>query len=809
MKRIYIHADTEGPFWNGGGNTAGELHCGLQGFLEILEVAAGLTGSGGEDRLRPFQLAEKLTAASGFWQASAAAHPLRVAHSLIELYDFCRLAGWNGEGSYPQLRELWEVTRGLPVGLAERLDALIAHPPTPFAILHLHTDRGNLPPRWNTLLEKLEEKGFALHVHSLEPSVGNYRLYAPAQARGGARELTVWIQRQLAKHQTIGILGADLLLDTALTHAGLPRSGAHVSAESGSAPLALLTLLPLLAGEIPHPERMLEFLLLPRTPLSHPVFLADALHEWPAVNSPVWEKRLQDIREEMEPDDYRKLAQTLERLLRGADTPTKAEYQEVLLFLKDYAGPRCGEGAAGAEDWRCLLHACDQVEAQLEAWPDSQPIPLRFWCEIVREAIRKVSAPAFPAEAGLVFVDHPGQLLAPVDVLVWWNFTQAAAPAPLRAACLPRLRSALADVGVNLTAFEEAGARLCQESWLRAASAATQTLLLVTPAQDPAGEALHPHPALECIRPRSAGAESCENLLEANAHPGEARAPRPLRELTVSIPARETESPSGLDSLFSCPMKWVLTYHASLKPTRARPLKSGSLLQGSVFHELIAQMQLSADPDQMATELNRVFMEKVPQLAALWCLPGGKNESENARAAFLRAVRVLSTLISPSGGLPASETEYEQVLEGKTLKGRIDLTLPNPPRIVDFKTGLSGRDKTIRDGTAVQLLAYSLLLNPHTPPPVLFLIINQARLLPGPAGQPVTDAEKTALLDTWDTRLRELGQGRIRACGIPPPGGEVLEKATLEAGLISLPPGCAYCRFDRICGRKPVMEKKA
>ncbi len=53
-----------------------------------------------------------------------------------------------------------------------------------------------------------------------------------------------------------------------------------------------------------------------------------------------------------------------------------------------------------------------------------------------------------------------------------------------------------------------------------------------------------------------------------------------------------------------------------------------------------------------------------------------------------------------------------------------------------------------------------------------------------------------------------LAGGIIPVPGIVPDGQKPLEKARVENGCIELPPPCRYCAFDRLCARKPELEKK-
>jgi len=117
---------------------------------------------------------------------------------------------------------------------------------------------------------------------------GSLLLLRPQGPLDAAEEVAAWLAAQESLDSTV-IIGGDLVLDRALRRFGLPTLGAGASA-SDSALLQVLPLVLQLAWTPPDPERALELLTLPVSPvrpsLAHR--LASTLRDCPAVDSDEW-----------------------------------------------------------------------------------------------------------------------------------------------------------------------------------------------------------------------------------------------------------------------------------------------------------------------------------------------------------------------------------------------------------------------------------------------------------------------------------------------------------------------------------------
>ena len=172
----------------------------------------------------------------------------------------------------------------MPFGRSDRLraviDALGERPSLSLRSVRLVDDRSSLLAGWRALLEALERCGTLIKQLPEQASAsledGRLTLLSADTELAAAEALTAWLAAEPEGNEgLVFVLGKDpALLDHSLAKVGLPRLG-------WSAPSphrALLQFLPLafaLAWEPPDPNRLLDFLLLPISPL--PRFVANPL----------------------------------------------------------------------------------------------------------------------------------------------------------------------------------------------------------------------------------------------------------------------------------------------------------------------------------------------------------------------------------------------------------------------------------------------------------------------------------------------------------------------------------------------------
>ena len=332
---------------------------GPHGFLDHLETMLGLGAPAvaGVKRIATYLNKLKCAGAGNFWSRSFSADPWSTAREVLVWRDQLVEAGWGPEIAVATGR-LGDLARAetsgpvLPVGFSNRLRQVIQVLATPrslpLASVALIDARADLPAGWRRLLDRLEACGVAVTSQLLacvqHVSGDLSRLLAPFDAEGqrpeftgdggvalltadtelvAAEALAAWLAADKAGNENlVFILGKDSdLLDHALRRAGLPRLGASAT----SAHRALLQVLPLafsLAWNPPDPQALLDFLLLPASPLPRWAanMLARCVAETPGVGGAPWQETFQRIAVrlvEKLPDESEKKRSEIVGLLAG------------------------------------------------------------------------------------------------------------------------------------------------------------------------------------------------------------------------------------------------------------------------------------------------------------------------------------------------------------------------------------------------------------------------------------------------------------------------------------------------------------
>ena len=290
-----------------------------------------------------------------------------------------------------------------------------------------------------------------------------------------------------------------------------------------------------------------------------------------------------------------------------------------------------------------------------------------------------------------------------------------------------------------------------------------------------------------------------------------------MNPAAVTLPERH--SPTGLADLIGCPLRWTLKYLGRLRDPESAALTDSVTLIGSLSHEILAEVLRTnpEDGEKARTLAGELFGTLGPRLAAPLFLPGAPIQLASARKATADSAYELVEILS---GAKLRVKEVEKSIEAKTKKmnlvGRIDLLVGDPPVVIDLKWGgETYRRDQLRDGTALQLAAYSRMLGGEDGMiPAAFFIIRPQRLITQknspfkgvegvdgpPLGETWAAVEKTSM-----ERLDELKAGRVGALAVPlnpPPSKDtgVVKEDVLEGGRIDIVPLCAFCSFGFLCG---------
>lgn len=859
--RIVFDPDFDSGAWPGplGGRAAvaGETWVGEAGLLGLLETALGLGGPAAPSSRRVAALVPTIRSTDGFWSESAAVDPLSVARRLLAWRDALPREGWRGDEvpGAPRLSALATVTREALPGPTDRLlaaEAALSRRSAGIAELCLLSPPETLPAAWRRLFAALESRGTTLEVLDLRPSPargdlaaarapgfrpsgdGSLQLVRPAGPMAAAESVAAWLAAQGSLEETV-VVSPEPVLDAALRRHGLPSTGA-AARHADDALLPVVPLVLALGLDPAHPQQALDLLLLPVGPVPRSVAepLARALHEQPAVGGPKWEAVLESALARIE--DERRRASLAERLAvqfrPGAvrDHYAADEVRKRLALVERWLRGRVERGDDDAPLQRALSFALATADVLDQS--GLTELTEASLGRVVAEAATSIPAESpFPREAGLDVVGAPGGLGGPARRVVWWNFRRSDSAAPAGFPATPAERAALAGVGVELEPPGAASVRRAVR-WRRPLLFASENLLLVAPQRDAAGEVLHPHSLWDEITASVAAGHDARLLQRPEPFgPGaprsSARSLRPLPEARTAwagppVPLRDVESPSSLESLLGCPLRYALRYAGDLEPGSSGTLPSEALLLGSVCHAILERVLARAGftPDEAAEEAERLFDTTGPFLGAALFLPGEERNRAVARRAVRDAARQLTELVARLG---VSRVDVERSLEapwaGGILRGRADLVFTSPSAVVDFKWSDRGRRDLLKNGGALQLAAYAVLLA-HADglrrlPPVAYYVLRTATLLAqsdrdfpggeslgGASPAEVWAAAEKAALETRDA----LARGELSAPGIEQDEKKARTELLPDGSLFVAAP-CRYCDHSALCGRAFAAEE--
>ncbi len=558
----------------------------------------------------------------------------------------------------------------------------------------------------------------------------------------------------------------------------------------------------------------------------------------------------------------------VQQLVLLQDSPQPRDVrQQVLQALRETPGPRAWRGALDIEtvdaDAQLPVDRIDHACARVAAWAmrrahagEQSPERVALFQQVAREArlagrAAPMRAPAFGRqelarlladlaqaapvesrtvrEAGApVAVASPGALLSAPAAVVWYGADGDALATPRRSFWSPAERGALAGAGVLLPDPDRAVAREMAAAG-RAVGMTREAFTFVhAEATGDRHSGTHPvwHKLLRAFEERGREAALAFDGLELigrGAAPGgaaltTARPDRPaclaggraVWQLPAGMEPRETESPSSLEKLVSCPFGYALRYGAGVADEDLYALADGSVALGTIAHAALERWLaegLGADP-------GGCFDRVVAEEAALLLGPGRDVEREGARDAVIRSAAKLADVMARGALRPVG---FEQKLSGQTevgrVEGRADLVLqrgedPEALAVIDLKWGSENfRRESLEQGRALQLAAYARLAGGRVAP-TAYLILVTAELLtvhgdvfPG-ADVVLGDAEP----EVWE-RMAAVAREQKAALA----AGRVLvgspEEPSEDDGLL-VAAGCRFCGFALFCRVDAVEEAR-
>jgi hypothetical protein len=633
---------------------------------------------------------------------------------------------------------------------------------------------------------------------------------------------------------------AGLVLETALRRYDLASAG--LTLESSHRPATqILPLFLGLAWAPVDPDLLLQFLTLPSSPIPAMARqnLRGALSGAPGFASRAWQQARADIlitigekygaAEAVEVDGKLKLwLDEVERTPRSGEMPI---LQAIRLTrqVEDWANRH----AHGSEIDPFFFQAKEQVAVMcrlLELHPRgsiTSPEMGRLLYDVLQTGISYEMS--CKEQDCINLISNPAAIFAQVPVVIWWQCVGSSAAVPAKRFWTDKEAKALEQAGCDLLSPTDLLLENAR-TWHRPVLCATESLILVQPEQV-FGEVQESHPIWNEIAMKVAPTEADQLRVTANTASllggnqfsmttvERARKYFPQAKPSWDIPAlhlapRPIESPTALETLLGCPLKWTLQYKARL----SEPLQFMSereLLYGNLAHHLVGDYlrnfigQEVPLPDRARETVTRLFDEQVAAEAATLIKPGMDRERTYVRQTMSKAAGVLVELLRRGGyRIDTIEEEHTDSSMLGQLQGRTDLiarrTHDGKKAVIDLKWSRDRRKiQALKNGTALQLAAYSYFVRTNNVwPSTAYFIFPTAQLysthekdfpgcifVPGPSEE---EMWKNAVLSIQKIRT-SLDGGKI-AVPCFAEGDQELSTTGMN-----IEPPCKWCSFQMFC----------
>jgi hypothetical protein len=562
-----------------------------------------------------------------------------------------------------------------------------------------------------------------------------------------AADFTAELLRYSDSGDTVVIRGSDTsLLDRLLHQRGLPILGG-----ASRSPLrGVVQLLPLtfeLCWNPVDPMRILEFLTSPYSPI--PNFAGDcfayAIRGEPGVGGSAWSnawkaainrKRTALMNAGNDPSEIEQSLIDSEKTWRDWLEPSRFDAQVGI------DAPHAVATCKRLRQYALRMQAVQQnpIFAELAGYADIlantvelsglSAVPKAQLSRMIESVIGTGYKPDEPEASDWFVLDHPGQIFAPADTVIWWGFNNNLSPPRPN----PWTRAELASLSQQGVEIEKPAQAIAREakSWRRPFVVGCERIILIKP-RTVAGGAVAAHPFFHelsgavdssppAVRARIVAQANrlydqpelrVASLVLPRQNVQPISLPAPHRIISISpesVPLR-VESPSSIERLLGCPLNYLLRFGARIRPGNLISVAHGDQLAGNLAHAVFASLfsgldSLSVENIVCRTEL--VFDELCPKVAATLLLPGNSLERLRLKRSLAEAAAHLLALIQKAG---FNEIECESHRQAKfqdtELVGRTDMFLrfvsqvpvghaPSSPSVSDAANDGSSAEGTVQ-----------------------------------------------------------------------------------------------------------------
>ncbi len=643
-----------------------------------------------------------------------------------------------------------------------------------------------------------------------------------------------------------------LFLESALLRQGVPLPG--LVSRSAYRPMGqVLPLLLELAWEPVDPDLLVQFLSLSESPIPRRLrrALLRALHEAPGYRSRTWVAKVEELVEELRKqrgDEAADKALTamadwidgIERVPSGAELRIEVA-RTLARKVEEWAGKKVFVVHEGEKKFDPVARAVqDQArlfQSMLELHPREavSRLDLRRMMQDVLDT--GIQLDLGTREVGAIqVVADPGAIIGEVSTVIWWQCVGSSAKVPGPSFWTENEVAALKEDDCLL---QDPKSLLLAEAerWARPIRCARDQVILVQPEQV-FSDAQESHPLWNELAMRIAPEDADQHRLSIDAErllktesPLAVKVvgrvatglPRPKIGWLVDpqhVQPRKKESPSSLEWLLACPLRWTMRYKAKLREPLIQVLPEGNLFYGNLAHRLFSEYFDNHDgevlnPEEASREIGRLFDESLPREAAPLLRCGMERERTFVRVKIVEAMgELIRRLCESDYRVESTEATYSGSIGSVAFEGRLDLVLKRErdgnQAILDLKwSGVGSKRLALQKGSALQLAAYSHLVKGASDPwpptgyfilPAPGLFSTHTNEFPG-----CTVVEGPAEPIVWgsiershDAVRRDLDRGNVIAPFVDReerkhPSGFGDEGIRLQAP-------CRYCNYRTFCG---------
>ncbi|MFB6259034.1 MAG: hypothetical protein ABEH38_10090, partial [Flavobacteriales bacterium] len=551
------------------------------------------------------------------------------------------------------------------------------------------------PPFFQRFLELLKEKGVEVSYRPEERKVtadknsdlGRFQHYLVERQKGKAapssvnyqgdgslillkadteRELAQFIVRTMEKNESYRPVllpgqGSQDILSEELTRNGLPGIGERMDMAAAPVPQLFFLTAQTLWDPL-DPDRMMEFLTLPKNPLPKGLRykLAEVLSKKPGRFSEEWKTKIQKYLEEFEAKEGEEARKKLQDKIdfwlhhdlydekEGVPVRDLRERYEV---LRKWAHPQKEEkgeegGNEDPEGFQLLSKLISSFQDMLRGHQPEEKLSRTLLEKQIDEVHQEEKRKWIEPQANSLPVIPGGEALREAcNELLWWGFCEEEETSSFSMDWIrPEEKDYLLDRGVEKDLQEKVLERRwwsMEQVFLSAKERAVLTL-----PQKVNGKAMKTHPLMGDLESSSSDLSPLSFFLEEGTLPElpnlkkigtETHTPYQLPEASAYwsidrgelIQDREEESHSSLEKLFYHPHEWVLRYHAGIASKKAFRTPDLNSLEGTLAHrfaeELFSKGVEEFDEERIEEKVEELFDPLLAQEGSFFLMKGYRN----------------------------------------------------------------------------------------------------------------------------------------------------------------------------------------